>query len=101
MRWVRWLFRLAGIYGLVVLLPLYFLEERIGRDDPPAISHPEYFYGFVGVALAWQVVFLLIAQDPVRFRPLMVPAVLEKATWSIATFGLFARGRVSGALLAA
>ena len=95
----RWLFRIAGIYGLAVIAPQYFLETRIGTDDPPAITHPEYFYGFVGVGLAWQVAFLVMARDPVRFRPLMLPAVLEKATFGIAAIVLFAQHRVSGMLL--
>ena len=77
-------FLIAGIYGLLVLLPLYFMEARIGRDQPPAITHPEYFYGFLGVGVSWQVAFLVISRDPVRFRPLMVPAVLEKATFGLA-----------------
>ena len=101
MAFARWVFRIAAVYGLAVLLPQYFLEEQIGRDDPPAVTHPEYFYGFVGVALSWQVAFLVIARDPVRYRPLMVPAVLEKATFSIAVFVLFAQGRVSATMLAA
>ena len=60
----RRLFLIAGIYGLAVILPQYFLEARVGRDYPPAITHPEYFYGFLGVAAAWQVAFLVIATDP-------------------------------------
>ena len=83
MIFARRVFLIAGIYGLLVLLPLYFLEARIGRDQPPAITHPEYFYGFLGVAVSWQVAFLVISRDPVRFRPLMVPAVLEKATFGL------------------
>jgi hypothetical protein len=77
----RRLFRLAGIYGLLVMLPQYFLERRIGVDRPPPITHPEYFYGFIGVAVAWQFVFLIIAADPIRYRALMLPAILEKATF--------------------
>ena len=96
----RWLFRIAGIYGLAVIAPQYFLESRICLDAPPAIPHPEYFYGFVGVGVAWQVAFLVIARDPVRFRPLMLPAVLEKATVAVAAVVLFAQHRVSGMLLA-
>jgi hypothetical protein len=30
------------------------------------------------VAVAWQIVFLIISRDPIRYRPLMIPAVLEK-----------------------
>ena len=101
MQFARWVFRIAGVYGLVVLVPQYFLEERLGREDPPAIAHPEYFYGFIGVALAWQVAFVLIAQDPARYRLFMIPAVLEKATFGIAVLVLFAQERVLGTILAA
>ncbi len=50
----------------------------MGRQDPPPITHPGFYYGFVGVALAFQVVFALIGRDPVRLRPMMIPSVLEK-----------------------
>jgi hypothetical protein len=93
-------FLIAGIYGLLVLLPLYFMEGRISRDQPPAINHPEYFYGFVGVAVSWQLAFLVISQDPNRFRPLMVPCVLEKASFGISVIALYVAGRVSGQVLA-
>lgn len=85
---------MAAVFGVLVLLPMYFLEQQIGRDQPPPITHPEFFYGFVGVALAWQAAFWVIGSDPVRFRPLMIPAVLEKASFSIAAFILYAQGRI-------
>ena len=94
-------FTIAGIYGLIVLLPQYFLENTIARMDPPAVTHPEYFYGFIGVAVAWQVAFLIIAQDPVRYRPLMIPSVLEKATFGFAAIALFLLGRLSTQMLGA
>ena len=100
MRFARWVFRLAGVYGLAVLVPQYFMEEQVGRDYPPAVTHPEFFYGVLGVAVAWQVAFLLIAHDPARYRPLMIPAVLEKATFGIAAPVLYAQQRVPGAVLA-
>src|SRR5688500_10434682 len=96
----RRVFAFAGIYGLIVLLPQYFLEARIGRDSPPSITHPEYFYGMIGVALAWQVAFLIIARDPPRFRPLMPAAVLEKLSFGIAAMALYAQGRASAPVLA-
>jgi len=95
----RRLFRVAGIYGILVLLPQYFMEDRIGRDFPPPITHPEHFYGFIGVALAWQVLFLIIATDPVRYRPAMIAAVLEKLTFSAACVALFLRGRIPAPVL--
>lgn len=99
MTFARYVFRGAGLLGLIAVLPMYFLEGRIGRDQPPAIAHPEFFYGFVGVVISWQVAFLVIAQDPKRFRPLMVPAVLEKATYGVAVVALFASGRVAMPIL--
>jgi len=91
----RWLFRIAGIYGLVVLVPQYFMEEQIGRTYPPLITHPEFFYGFIGIAIAWQVVFLLIAQDPVRYRLIIIPGILEKFAFGVAAFILYSQGRLS------
>jgi purine-cytosine permease-like protein len=99
-RFARSVFRIAGIYGLIVLLPQYFMEAQIGRDYPPAITHPEHFYGFVGVALAWQFVFLVIASDARRYRPLMVPAILEKLAFFVPTLWLYANGRVAPVVLA-
>ena len=100
MNFAKWVFRLAGIYGLIVLTPNYFLEQQIGQSDPPPITHPEYFYGFTATAIAWQVVFLLISCDPARYRPLMLlAAIFEKAPFAIAVPVLFAQGRTSGFVL--
>lgn len=95
MRFARLIFLIAGIYGLLVLLPQYFLEEKNGRDFPPAITHPEYYYGFIGVAVAWQILFLIVSRDPVRYRPVMIPAILEKAGFGIAAVVLCLQDRIS------
>lgn len=92
-RFAARVFRFAAIYGILALAPQYFLEERIGRDDPPPITHPEHFYGFVGVALAWQLAFLLIARDPVRYRLFMLPAIAEKLAFGLAAPILVLLGR--------
>ena len=90
----RRIFLLAGIVGILFVAPLYFSETRIGREQPPPITHPEYFYGFIGVTLVWQIFFLVIARDPMRYRPLMLVAILEKVSYAFATPILFALGRV-------
>jgi hypothetical protein len=95
----RRVYSIAGVYGLVVLVPQYFMEARIARDMPPAITHPEYFYGFVGLAVAWQICFLLIARHPVRLRPLMPVTVLEKLAFGVPAIVLYAQGRLAGATL--
>jgi hypothetical protein len=94
MRFAKIVFWVAGIWGLLVLTPLYFMFDLIGRNDPPPITHPGFFYGFVGVALAWQVAFIFIATDPVRYRPLMIPCVLEKVTYVAAVIVLVLQGRM-------
>ena len=74
---------------------MYFAEAQIGRNDPPAITHPEYFYGFIGVTLAWQLVFVMLARRPLEYRPIMLAAVVEKAAYGIAAVALFLQERVS------
>jgi hypothetical protein len=91
----RRVFAVAGWYGLIVMLPQYFLEAKIGRDYPPAITHAENFYGFIGVTVAWQLMFLIISRDPIRYRTAMLAAIVEKATFVIAVAVLYAQGRVA------
>ena len=101
MMFARRVFLVAAIYGLIVLLPQYFLEEKTGRDFPPAITHPEYFYGFIGIAVAWQLVFLIISRDPIRYRPLMPVAVVEKIAFGFPAIALYLTGRLSSQMLGA
>ena len=101
MSFARWTFRSAGILGLIVMPPHYFLENMISRDFPPAITHPEYYYGYFGIGIMWQVAFLLIAQDPARYRLLMIPGILEKVAYGTAMIALFALGRTSSMMLVA
>ena len=98
-RFARRVFTVAGIYGLIVMVPQYFLAARIGRDTPPAITHLEYFYGFIGVVVAWQLVFLLIGRNPERYRPLMLVAVLEKLAFGVPVIILYVQGQLPGSVL--
>ena len=100
MKFAKFVFLIAGIYGLIVLLPMYFLEETTGHDSPPPITHPEYYYGFICVAVAWQIVFLILSRNPVRYRPMMIPAIVEKATFGVAVIVLYLQHRVSNFTLA-
>jgi hypothetical protein len=90
----KWIFRIAGTYGVIVLVPLYFLEGTFSDS-----LHPEFYYGFLGVGLAWQVLFFILAADPVRYRPMMIPAILEKVSYGVATFWLFFAGRAASSIL--
>jgi hypothetical protein len=93
------IFLVSGIYGLIALVPQYFVEDRIGKDYPPAITHPEFFYGFLGVAISWQIVFLVISRDPLRYRAMMIPSILEKVTFGVAVVFLFLQQRASSMTL--
>src|SRR5437867_1211918 len=94
MRFAKWVFRVAGASGVLLIVPPFFLEGRTGADYPPPINHPEYYYGFFGVTLAWQCLFLIIGADPVRYRLAMLPAMLEKAGFVVAIAVLYLADRV-------
>ncbi len=99
MRLAKFVFTVAGVWGLLVLTPLLFMEQKIGFDHPPAITHAEYFYGFALVALAFQFVFLIIGRDPVRYRPLMPVCMIEKFPFVVACTVLYSQGRLYPAFL--
>ena len=83
MKFAKIVFFIAGICGVLVLPPLLFIYDLIGREDPPSITHP-----------ALQVAFLVIAKDPVRFRPLIIPSILEKFGYGAALIILFLQQRL-------
>lgn len=94
MKFAKITFWIAGIYGLISLVPLYFMYNAIGRMDPPPLTHPNFYYGFVGVALVWQFAFFVIAADPARFRPFMLLAVCEKLSYVLAVAALYSAGKM-------
>ena len=93
MKFAKVVFWMASIWGILVITPLYFLYDTIGRQDPPAITHPGFYYGFAGCALAWQFAFIVIARDPVRFRAMMIPSVFEKFSFAASQTVLFLQHR--------
>lgn len=77
----KYIFGAAGIYGTALLLPrLNTWGERYSDKDwaPVPKEAPVYYYGFVSGALTWQLAFLLMARDPIKYRDLMPIAMLEK-----------------------
>ena len=87
-------FLVAGVLGILALAPQYFLAGKVGLGMPGQIDRPEYFYGFVGVALVWQFAFLVISRDVLRFRPLMPICVLEKVAFGVPCVLLYLQGRI-------
>lgn len=99
MKFARWVFIIAGIYGIIVITPMFWAESQMGIDYPPAITHPEYYYGFGFVTLSCQILFLLIAVNPIKYRLIIIAAVLEKIPAGIALIFLFTQHRVSSLML--
>lgn len=79
----RAVFALAALAGFGALIPLY------QADGSPA------YYGLVGAIAAFQVLYLLIAWQPIELRRAMLPAILEKLFW-VSTFAvIYLRGQIS------
>lgn len=95
----RRVFAGAAAWGLLSLLPMYALEPVIARYNPPALTHPEFFYGFLGVAVAWQLAFCAVAREPMALRAVMPAAVAEKFLYGLSIFVLALFGRLPGSTL--
>ena len=93
-RFATYVYRIAAVWGFLVLTPLYFLFDRIGLTDPPPITHPGFYYGFVTTALTFQVLFAVISTDPQRYVPILPVTVLEKFGYAITMTVLFATGGI-------
>ena len=92
------IFTIASIYGILVLLPMYFAEARFAAAGDP-IDRPELLYGFVGAALALQLVYFNIGRDPRRHHWLMPIAVFAKLSFGVPVAILFALGRADSLTL--
>jgi len=98
MKFSKWVFLGAGVYGLLVTLPLYN-EARTAQIFPPSVNHPEYYFGFVSTVIAWQVAFIFISRDPLKHHPLIIPAIMEKMLYVASIVALAFQGRVAGAII--
>ena len=97
MTFARVVFRVAGVWGIVVLTPLYFLVDLTGRQYAAPVDYPHFFYGFLSVAMAWQFAFLVIGSSPSRFRPFMVAGIVEKFGHVVTVAVLHSQARISAA----
>ena len=100
MRFARIVFTVAGMYGIVVLAPPLFLESKYSALYPPPIAHPEFFYGFFAVGIAWQVLFFILATDPIKYRAMMIPCMLEKIGYPVALIFLHFQNRIAPRMFA-
>jgi hypothetical protein len=94
MKFAKNVFLVAGIWGVLVMTSMYFLFDVISQQYPPPITHPDFYYGFVSITFAWQIVFLVIATDPLRYRPIMAAALIEKFGYIATLSVLYAKGQL-------
>jgi hypothetical protein len=95
MKFARRVFLGAGVWGIVIMTPMYFLFDTIGRLNASPITYPQFYYGFLAVTMAWQLGFLTIGTDPARFRPMMIPGMVEKFLFVGSMAVLFVQGRIT------
>ena len=82
---IGWLFTIAGIYGLLAVVPLY-----LGGGGGAAL----YRYAFAGAAGATQLLYLMIGHDLSRYRPLIWVGVASKISFAVPGLWLLARGEI-------
>ena len=83
MKFAKIVFSIAGALGILAMIPMYLA----------AGSHR--YYGSLGGLVAWQFAFFLIATDPKRYRPMMIPALMEKLLWVLTLIVLYLQGRMT------
>lgn len=93
----RKVFLAACAWGALTLLPLPFLRGAI--EETGRLTHLEYFYGFIGVCLVFQVLFYLVARQPAYYRALMPCCAFEKAAFAGPVAVLVAAGQAAPSLL--
>jgi hypothetical protein len=96
-RFAKFVFVGAGVWGIAVLTPFYWLVDVTGRRYAPPTEYPHFFYGFFAITMAWQFAFLVIGSNPIRFRPLMVPSMFEKFSYVVTLVVLYNQARISAA----
>jgi len=94
MTFARIVFIAAGVWGLGLLTPLYFMFDAIGRMYASPINYPQGYYGFLAITMAWQCAFLVIGSNPARYRSMMVPSMVEKFAYVLTMGALYLQGRI-------
>ena len=94
MKFAKMVFVAAGVWGIVILTPFYFLFDAIGRMYSSPINYPQGYYGFLAITMAWQFAFLVIGSNPARYRLMMIPSMVEKLGYVLTMGVLYIQGRI-------
>jgi len=94
MKFAKMVFVAAGVWGIVILTPFYFLFDAIGRLYSSPINYPQGYYGFLAITMAWQIAFLVIGSNPARYRLMMIPSMVEKFAYVLSMGALYIQRRI-------
>lgn len=94
MTFAKWVFTLGGIWGVLVIGPMFFAESALAQATGKPFNHPDTYYGFVAAVFCWQLAYLVISRDPARYRPFMLLGALGKVFFAGGCWLLFAQGRI-------
>lgn len=87
------IFQVAAGWGFFILT-LGYGAYLLGIEGATIdTDRPELIHGFFLITLAFQVVFLIIASDPVRYRIFMLAAMIEKFPFTLVSILLFMNGQ--------
>ncbi|MBW8814725.1 MAG: hypothetical protein JF588_14990 [Caulobacterales bacterium] len=86
-------FTWAAIFGFVMVAPLLVAESLVARLLHHTLTQPQWYYAFAEVALGFQVLYLMIGRDPVRYRPLMPVCAVCKFAFGATMWTLVGLGR--------
>ena len=89
MKFAKWILVLAGMVGMISLFPLYFKEHTIAPD----LMYPVFYYGFISINIIWQLMYIYISHDPVKFRPIIFFGFMVKIIGAISIFFLIIQDR--------
>lgn len=94
MTFAKWVFTIGGVWGVLIIGPLFFTEQVMADTTGKPFNHPDTYYGFVAAVFCWQLSYLVIGRDPARYRPFMLLGALGKVLYAGGCWVLFAQGRI-------
>jgi hypothetical protein len=93
MTFAKWVFTIGGLWGVLIIGSLFFLEPVVASQTGP-LSHPDTYYGFAVSTFAMQIGYLVIGRDPAAYRPFMLIGAGGKLAYAAFCWGLYAQGRI-------
>jgi len=93
MKSTRWIFLIAGILGLLLVIPVAYNLITSGQELLPNFESTGLFvYVFLFQYTCWQIFFFIISRDPARYRPMMILAFLVEVSMPFNSIWLYFYG---------